>query len=191
MQLCRAACYWFPWWVSKINIKVCDSRERLIDSRDLRAAPHLTFDPSLCSLTRRQTEETAGLVSIAFSSSLILPPPQFTVTDSDLTGMKQSPGQLMVMTCDVYCSWGYGFWQFLHALKIHRPGWWISSSHQCSDLIWVGIRLKKVNMCLVEMFFVNEAMDLFMLNFSKQKWQSVSQSKLAFCYWGFTLRFWT
>lgn len=50
MQLHRAACCWFPWWASKVNINVSDGWEELIDFRDWKLA--LVMCPRFDLLTR-------------------------------------------------------------------------------------------------------------------------------------------
>lgn len=80
MQLCRAACYWFPWWVSKINIKVCDSRVAYWFKKSRGCSHNVsTFDlwpvfmffdnMADCGCDCGWSEETVGLSLVAYRLS--------------------------------------------------------------------------------------------------------------------------
>lgn len=61
MQLHRAACYWFPWWVSKINIKVCDRRVAYWFSRSRGCSRNVsTFDLWLVFMFSDNTADCGG-----------------------------------------------------------------------------------------------------------------------------------
>lgn len=101
MQLCRAACYWFPWWVSKINIKVCDRRMVCWFKRSRGCSHNVSkfdlwpvfvfFDNTAdCGCDGGWTEEPVGLSSHCLQNvpSSLHPLNSQSSTTSDFTVMK-------------------------------------------------------------------------------------------------------
>lgn len=98
MQLSRAVCYWFPWRVCKINIKVCDRRvaywfkrsqgySHSVSTFDLRPV-FMFFDNTAdwgCGCG--WAEETLGLPPLLTDRPIVLPPPQFTVSQLPRTSL--------------------------------------------------------------------------------------------------------
>lgn len=122
MQLCRAACYWFPWWVSKINIKVCDRRVAYWFKRSRGYShnvsmfdlwPVFIFFDNIdnavdCGCDCGWTEETVGLPPSLTDCPIILPPPRFTVSLRPHWPETHSQHALMVMTYEFFCTFDFG-----------------------------------------------------------------------------------
>lgn len=110
-QLCRAACYWFPWWVSKINIKVCDRRvaywfkrsrccSHNVSTVDLWPVFMFSDNTADCGCDGGWTEETVAhsLYHIQIVPSSFHPLNSQSPTTSDLRHETQSRRTFMVMT---------------------------------------------------------------------------------------------
>lgn len=164
MQLHKAVCFWFPWWISKINIKVCDRRVAYWFKRSRSCSHNVsTFDlwpifmffdnTADCGCDCGWTEETVGLPPSLTDCPVILPPPQFTVSHYLRPHRHETQSQraLTVMTYEFFCTWGGDFGR---CLKVHSPGWKIYSCMFTAQLLLHladSVLHKKVQTCLVKM----------------------------------------